>query len=247
MGPGGAAGHRRRVDEPERVRVDRDLRGQRVQGLVQQRPGSVDPLAVAGLLGQVGEHPTQAAVAETQPARLRGAIQHHLRHGQADQLRVGEPLGPSWPTTFGRQNLVIDEHVQCGQEGVEVSSHERPSTPSNPFRSSRHAEGFGIDRLVVRRPHTSTGSRSPAAQRPQRCWRSADAGAFAAMGFRGVLHEYVHVAIFDGGCRPGYLVQHVRAPGDSASFRCRGGAGGLGRRVPRVGDSRDGAWFDRYR
>ena len=43
------------------------------------------------------------------------------------------------------------------------------------------------------------------------------------MGFRGVLHEYVHVAIFDGGCRPGYLVQHVRAPGDSASFRCRGG------------------------
>jgi hypothetical protein len=37
-GPGGAAGHRRRVDEPERVRVDRDLRGQRVQGLVQQRP-----------------------------------------------------------------------------------------------------------------------------------------------------------------------------------------------------------------
>ena len=149
MGPGGAAGHRRRVDEPERVRVDRDLRGQRVQGLVQQRPGSVDPLAVAGLLGQVGEHPTQAAVAETQPACLRGAIQHHLRYGQADQLRVGEPLGPSWPTTFGRQNLVIDEHVQCGQEGVEVSSHERPSTPSNPFRSSRHAEGFGIDRLVL--------------------------------------------------------------------------------------------------
>ena len=29
--------------------------------------------------------------------------------------------------------MVVDQHVQCCQEGVEVCSHERPSMPSSHF------------------------------------------------------------------------------------------------------------------
>ena len=66
-GPGGAAGHRLASMNRNASGRPRPARPAR-PGHVQQRPGSVVPLAVAGLAGQVGEHPTQAAVKRSQRA-----------------------------------------------------------------------------------------------------------------------------------------------------------------------------------
>jgi len=42
--------------------------------------------------------------------------------------------------------MVVDQHIQCRQEGVEVCSHEQPSMPSthfmiNPTRRPSHGPG----------------------------------------------------------------------------------------------------------
>ncbi|MBP2051256.1 hypothetical protein J2Z21_004227 [Streptomyces griseochromogenes] len=58
---------------------------------------------------------------EAQPAGLAVKAQHRLGHGQGDQFRVGQPGRPAAPPR-GLQ-MVIDMHVQCGQEGVQFGRH----------------------------------------------------------------------------------------------------------------------------
>jgi hypothetical protein len=57
--------------------------------------------------------------------------EHHLRHGQAHQLGVGEPLGPPGPSPLRFDDMVVDDHIQFGEEGIEVRRHKRPSMPSS--------------------------------------------------------------------------------------------------------------------
>ena len=68
---------------------------------------------------------------QPQPVVLRPGAQQHLRHRQAHQFGVGQLLRMATPTLARGDHMVVDQHVQCRQEGVEVCSHERPSMPSS--------------------------------------------------------------------------------------------------------------------
>jgi hypothetical protein len=70
---------------------------------------------------------------------LRPGAQQHLRHRQAHQLGIGQPLRPAGPPLAGRDHVVVDLHVQCGQEGIQVVRQSRSWMPSshvqvNPVR-----------------------------------------------------------------------------------------------------------------
>jgi hypothetical protein len=64
----------------------------------------------------------QPAGGEPQPAPLRAEPEQDLRDRQADQLGIGEPGRPAWPTAW--PELLVDGDVQCDDEGVEVGVHE---------------------------------------------------------------------------------------------------------------------------
>ena len=86
---------------------------------------------VAGLMRQVGEQVPEPGVAQPQPVVLQPRAQQHLRHRQAHQLGIGQLLRPARATPARGDHMVVDQHIQCRQEGVEVCSHERPSMPSS--------------------------------------------------------------------------------------------------------------------
>jgi hypothetical protein len=109
------------------------LPGQVVHRRGQQRRGGLEPLVVAGLLGQVGEQVPEPGVAQAQPVVLGTGAQQYLGHGQAHQLRVGQLLGLAGPGVARRDHVVVDLHVQCGQEGFQVWRHNRPWMPSSRF------------------------------------------------------------------------------------------------------------------
>ena len=52
----------------------------------------------------------------------------------AEQLGVSQPLRVPAPRRPGIDHVVIDQHVQCGQEGIEVCRHNQPSMPSPHVR-----------------------------------------------------------------------------------------------------------------
>ena len=56
------------------------------------------------------------------PAAFVVVAQHDLSHGQADQLTIGE-IGSTATTSAGRNYVVVNQHVECGQEGVQVFRH----------------------------------------------------------------------------------------------------------------------------
>jgi hypothetical protein len=74
------------------------------------------------LLGQVGEQVTQPEASKPQPAGLAGAAEQDLGDGQADQLGVADP--GRTPGAHAGAEQVVDEAVQCDDEGVEIGAHE---------------------------------------------------------------------------------------------------------------------------
>jgi hypothetical protein len=64
--------------------------------------------------------------------------EQHLRGGQGQQLGVAES-GPSSPAPAGRDYMIVDLHIQCGQEGVQVVRHSRSWPPSSHALADRHA------------------------------------------------------------------------------------------------------------
>jgi hypothetical protein len=64
---------------------------------------------------------------------LRPGAQQHLRHRQADQLRVGQLLGMAGAALARGHHVIVDQHVQCRQEGIQVCCHERSWMPSSPI------------------------------------------------------------------------------------------------------------------
>jgi hypothetical protein len=65
---------------------------------------------------------------------FRPGAEQHLRHGQAGQLGIGQLLRPARPALAGGDHVIVDQHVQCRQEGFQVCSHERPWMPSSHIR-----------------------------------------------------------------------------------------------------------------
>lgn len=56
------------------------------------------------------------------PAALAVVAQHDLDDRQADQFTVGE-FGSMASSGAGRNDVVVDQHVKCGEEGVQVFRH----------------------------------------------------------------------------------------------------------------------------
>jgi hypothetical protein len=129
--PGSAARDRGGIDQPDLVVPGRGLAGQVIDHRGQQRRGGLEPLVVAGLMRQVGEQVPEPGVAHPQPVMLAAGARQHLGHGQARQLGVGQPFRLPGPGPSGRDHMVVDLHVQCGQEGVQVCCHERSWMPSS--------------------------------------------------------------------------------------------------------------------
>jgi hypothetical protein len=49
---------------------------------------------------------------------LAAGAQQHLRHRQAHQLGIGQPLGMTRPPPVTADHMIVDLHVQCDQEGI---------------------------------------------------------------------------------------------------------------------------------
>jgi len=120
-----------------------------VHGRRQQRRGGFEPLVIAGLFGQVGEQVPEPGVAQAQPVVLRPGAQQHLRYGQADQLGIGELLRLPTARLARWDHVVVDLHVQCGQEGVQVWRHNRPWMPSSSFMINPPRRGDPIQESLI--------------------------------------------------------------------------------------------------
>jgi len=92
---------------------------------------------VAGLVGQVPEQVTEAAVGEPDPAVFGVDPEQHLRRGQGQQLGIAES-GSSSAASAGQHHMIVDLHIQCAQEGVQVVRHSRSWPPSAHARVDRH-------------------------------------------------------------------------------------------------------------
>ena len=79
-------------------------------------------LVVAGLLGQIDKQVPQAPTRERQELAVVGDSQEHLRDGQRDELSISDPWRTARPLPRGQQ--IVDTHVKCRDEGVEVGVHE---------------------------------------------------------------------------------------------------------------------------
>jgi hypothetical protein len=79
-------------------------------------------LVVAGLLGQVGEQVGEPSAGDGQEATVVRAAEKDLGDRQGDQLGIADP-GRAPAAGPGRQEIV-NAHVKCRDEGVEVGEHE---------------------------------------------------------------------------------------------------------------------------
>jgi hypothetical protein len=126
---GGAARHRGGVDQAKVIGGGRDLRGESGRGGQDQRRGRPEAFVVAGLLGQVRKQASETAVAEAQPVVLGREPEQYLGNRETDQFSVAEAFRSAGPSPFGRDDMVIEEHIQCCQKGIEVSLHKQTSIP----------------------------------------------------------------------------------------------------------------------
>jgi hypothetical protein len=62
---------------------------------------------------------------------LAARAQQHLRHRQAHQLGTGQLLRAAGTALARFDDVIVDQHIQCRQEGVQVCSHKRPRMPSS--------------------------------------------------------------------------------------------------------------------
>lgn len=75
------------------------------------------------------KHPEQVGAGVPQPARLAGEAQQGLHHRQGEHLCIAgtgsDPHGRPQRRPLGvSQQQVIDGHVQCSREGVQIGVHE---------------------------------------------------------------------------------------------------------------------------
>src|SRR4249919_112787 len=118
------AGKRGRVDVAERVVEAGELVGDRPPE--RHRLGRCRPaaLVVARLRGQGGEEVGEPALGGGEEPAVTRLSEQHLRHHQAEQFVVGDPLGAPPPRLrLGRRKERAGGAIDCDQEGVEVGAH----------------------------------------------------------------------------------------------------------------------------
>ena len=124
----GAALHRGGVHQPHVVVPRLALACETSHDTCDHLGAAPQPLVVAVAVGQIGEPRPQMRSREPHELRLVVEPQQRRDHRQGDQLRVrqlrGEPHHRpprSQPRVLRQQ--VIDPHIQCGREGVQVRAH----------------------------------------------------------------------------------------------------------------------------
>ena len=120
--PGAAAFHRGGVGDPDVVVPEAAVGGQVPDHLLDQWQRGTQPLVVARLVRQVRETTAQVAEGKADPPVLTVEAQQRLRHRQAHQFRLAEPGRAPRPAVFHQP--VVDLHIQCRHEGVQISVHE---------------------------------------------------------------------------------------------------------------------------
>jgi hypothetical protein len=80
----------------------------------------------------------QPEAGEPDPAVLAVEPEQYLRDRQTDQLGVGQPW-PAAPALACWNHMIVDLHIECGQEGVQVVPHSRSWTSSSHVLTDRHA------------------------------------------------------------------------------------------------------------
>ncbi|MFI6155501.1 ribosomal protein L7/L12 [Kitasatospora sp. NPDC051170] len=125
--------HGRGVSDPDRVGPQVGRAGQVSDGLLEQRPGGAQALVVAGPVGQPRSHAAQVGAGKTDPAGLGVEAEQGLGHGQTDQLGVRQSRRAAQPPRSGQ--MVIDLHVECGQEGVQLFGRHNPNAGRPPCMS----------------------------------------------------------------------------------------------------------------
>ena len=58
----------------------------------------------------------------TDPATFAVIALQHLGYRQGDQLAVGQQGRTATPDT-SRNHVIVDQHIQCSQEGVQFFGH----------------------------------------------------------------------------------------------------------------------------
>ena len=143
--PGGRARQRRGIHQPQQVLPGRGVPGQLGDHRRQQPSAGPQPLAVPGLAGQAREHLSQVLARVPDPAPLAGDAQQVLGDRHAGQLGIRQRGLSSRPVITRPaqrgQHVIIECHVECGQEGVKVV---------------RHKTIFGALRLTFRRATRAT-------------------------------------------------------------------------------------------
>ena len=125
-----AALHRGRVHDPDVVVKRRAVPGQRADHVFHQLTAAAQALVVAGPLRHEQEPRVKVRCGVADEAGLGVEPQQRLQHRQGDQLRVRQPR--RYPhrrplrRPFGmRRQQVIDPHIQCSHEGVQVRVHTK--------------------------------------------------------------------------------------------------------------------------
>lgn len=113
------------VDQSQVVAPGRHLSGQSFDHRADRRSGGLEPPVAGGSLGQVAKEVSRPGAGETDP-------------GPGPRGSRAVPGRP--PGIATRGHMVVDEHVQCREKGVQAGSHTRadgrPSPWSRPDSSS---------------------------------------------------------------------------------------------------------------
>lgn len=119
--------------------------GRGLDNVADQRPGSVESLVAGRLLGHIAEQVPQPGMREANLVPVRGKPEQDLSDRQAQQFGVRQFRRPPNPAT--RRHMVVDEHIQCRQKGVQICLHTL-ANDGRPSPWSRPAQEIGLTRLA---------------------------------------------------------------------------------------------------
>ena len=67
----------------------------------------------------------EPAASETQKPPLGVAVEHDLRDGERDELRVSDSRATACTGSSGQE--IVHQHIKCGEQAVKVGEHEATS------------------------------------------------------------------------------------------------------------------------
>lgn len=81
------------------------------------------------------------------PVPFPGEVEQDLRDGQAQQFGIGQQRRATDPATA--DDVIVEEHVECGQKGIEVCLHKLTSIPFAMLQSSPHCRAAKTSDSII--------------------------------------------------------------------------------------------------